>query len=191
MPHEAVIFADPEVWTLVPESIDEAGAWLDQQLAKVPANLREQTAKAAVLALGHRVDSDVSIALFLSLPADHLLGMLGIVVMDDVPAPSSAADAGDIAHALLPSPWPPAVIAVTVGSARGWRATVLDPENASGDGVVSVPQTVSTVYVLDVGGRCVVAAMSPLAPLAAASAQMLAERALATLDVVEVGADGR
>lgn len=189
MPHEAVIQADPEVWTLVPASIDDAVAWLETQVAKVPAHLQPQTADAARLALGHRIDSEVSIGLFLSLPADHLLGMLGIVVLDDVPAPSTAADAGDIAASLLPSPWPAEVIAITLGSTRGWRATVLDPENASGDEAVSVPQTVSTVYVLDVGGRCAVAAMSPLAPLAAVSAQILAERALATLDVVEVRAD--
>lgn len=189
MPHEAVIQADPEVWTLVPASIDDAVAWLETQVAKVPAHLKPQTAEAARLALGHRIDSEVSIGLFLSLPADHLLGILGIVVLDDVPAPSTAADAGDIAASLLPSPWPAEVIAITLGSTRGWRATVLDPENASGDEAVSVPQTVSTVYVLDVGGRCAVAAMSPLAPLAAVSAQILAERALATLDVVEVRAD--
>ncbi len=191
MPHEVVIAADPDIWSLVPASLDDAGVWFAEQVSKAPEPLRGHTAQAARLALGHRIDSDVSIGLFLSLPADSLLGMLGIVILDDVPAPTSAAGAAGIADALLPSPWPAQVIEVELGASRGWRATVLDPEQAREESTVVIAQTVSTVYVLEVRGRCAVAAMSPLTPLAAASAQMLAERALMTLDVVEVAADAR
>ncbi|MGA7147324.1 MAG: hypothetical protein WBX17_02410, partial [Microbacterium sp.] len=93
--------------------------------------------------------------------------------------------AKQIAEALLPSPWPAEVIAVELGHARGWRASVLDPEGATGDAAVAEPQTVSTAYILDVRGRCAVAALTPLIPLAATAAQVLAERALTTLDVKE------
>ncbi len=184
MPREIVIEADPGVWTLVPDA-DDAESWVAQQAAQAPEGMRDRVSEAARLAAVHRAGSELSLALFLSVPRDELLGMLGIVVLDDVPAPDDAAAAAEVAEALLPSPWPADIVPIELGRARGWRATVLDPEAAAGDEAVALPQTVSTAYVLELGGRCAVAALTPLTPLAATAAQVLAEQALTTLDVAE------
>jgi len=62
---------------------------------------------------------------------------------------------------------------------------MMDEQGADGDDLVALPQTVSTVYVADVRGRCVVAALSSLTPLAAAVVHGLAEQVVATFDVAE------
>lgn len=185
MPREVEIHADPDVWALVPSSIDDAPAWVGQQAARGPEGVGERIADAARLALMTATGGELSVGLFLCVPEAELYGLLGIVVLDDVPAPDGADGAREVAETLLPSPWPAEVIAVELGHARGWRVSVLDPEGATGDDSVATPQTVSTAYVLDVRGRCAVAALTPLIPLAAAAAQVLAERALMTLDVKE------
>jgi hypothetical protein len=185
VPREVEIHADPDVWALVPSSIDDALAWIERQVARGPEAARERIADAARLALMTAAGGELSAGLFLCVPEAELYGLLGIVVLDDVPAPDGAEGARGIAEALLPSPWPAEVIAVELGQSRGWRASVLDPEGATGDAVVAVPQTASTAYILDVRGRCAVAALTPLIPLAATAAQVLAERALMTLDVKE------
>ena len=190
MGREVVIRADPEVWTPVPSSVDDAAAWVDAQVARAPEATRDRVADAARLAVLNRLASELSVALFLSVAEAELFGMLGIVVLDDVPAPGDATGAAGIAESLLPSPWPAEIVAVELGHARGWRTTVLDPEGAAGDESVSLPQTVSTAYILDIRGRCAVAALTPLIPLAAATAQVLAERALVTLDVEDGASDG-
>lgn len=186
MPREIVIQADPDAWTLVPAS-DDAREWAQQQAARAPERVRDRVAEAARLAAVHRAGSGLGLALFLSVPQDDLFGMLGIVVLDDVPAPADAPGAAEVVEALLPSPWPAEIVPVALGRARGWRGTVLDPEEAAGDAAVALPRTVSTAYVLELHGRCAVAALTPLTPLAAAASQVLAERALTTLDIVDGG----
>ncbi|WP_127818672.1 hypothetical protein [Microbacterium sp. CPCC 204701] len=186
MPREIVIQADPDAWTLVPAS-DDPREWVEQQAARAPEGARDRVAEAARLAAAHRSGSGLGLALFLSVPQDELFGMLGIVVLDDVPAPEDASGAAEVVEALLPSPWPAEILAIALGHTRGWRGTVLDPDEAAGDSAVALPRTVSTAYVLELRGRCAVAALTPLTPLAAAAAQVLAERALTTLDVVDAG----
>lgn len=188
MTAELVIRADPAVWTPVPAEPD-AAAWYERQLAAAPETARDAVAAASLLALQARLDSDLTMVLLLCDTEAEIYTMLGIAALADVPAPDSAAGAAGVAEALLPSPWPAEVVEIDLGVGTGWRATVLDPEGADGDDQVTVPQTVSTAYVLDVRGRCVVAALSPLPPLAAAAAQVLAQRALATLDVEGENAD--
>ncbi|MCT9819715.1 hypothetical protein N3K63_05370 [Microbacterium sp. W1N] len=171
--------ADPAVWQVVPADAD--AAWIDRQVQRAAEHARPAVADAAALAVLHRRAGDLSLALFLSLPEAGMFGMLGIAGVD-VPAPSDVETAGEVAAALLPSPWPAEGLAVEIGAARGWRFTVLDGGPDGSSEPVVVAQTVSTAYVLDLQGRCVVAALTPMAPLAATVAQALAERALSTLE---------
>lgn len=172
--------ADPAVWSRVPDSVDEAEAWVATQIDRVPPALGRRVEDAARLALHARIGSELTLALLLTVPESEIFGMLGILGLQDAPAPATAEGAREVAEALVPSPWAPEVIPVELGAARGWRITVLDPTTTDVE-AVGLPQTVSTVYVLDLADRCVVAALTPLVPVAAASAQMMAERALVTL----------
>ncbi|MGR6741013.1 MULTISPECIES: hypothetical protein [Microbacterium] len=173
--------ADPSIWSRVPDTIADADAWIAARLEGVPADSAQRVEDAARLALYARLGSELSVALLLSVPASGIFGMLGVLGLGDAPAPSTAAGAKEIAEALVPSPWGAELATVSWGVVRGWRATVLDP--VVGDDSVVVAQTISTVYVLDLEGRCVVAALTPLVPLAAAAAHVLAERVLSTLSL--------
>lgn len=181
---EIVLRADPAIWSPVPHAHAEINNWIAARVASAPADTARHVEDAARLALYATLGSELSLALLLTVPSSGIYGMLGVLGVAGAPAPSNAEEARDVAEALLPSPWGAEMLAVDLGTARGWRATVLDPVQRDDDGV-ALPQTVSTAYVLDVDGRCVVAALSPLAPLAAAAAQVLAQRALSTIDVSE------
>ncbi|MFV0405564.1 MAG: hypothetical protein ACK5LN_01870 [Propioniciclava sp.] len=181
---ELALAPNPVVWQVVP-GMDEAAAWYEQQIAAAPQAAREQVAAAAGLALHARFDTDLSQVLLLCDPAAELYAMLGIAALDGVPAPDTAAGAVGIAESLVPSPWPAEALQFDLAGVRGWRVTILDDQNPDQEEQVAVPQAVSTVYVASVGGRCVVAALSSLTPLAAAVAQVLAEQVVATFDVVE------
>lgn len=179
---ELVLRPDPAVWQTVP-GMPEVAAWYQQQIESAPEPAREAVATASALALRARVDSDLSAVLLLCDPDAELYAMLGIAALDGVPAPSDAGGAIGIAEALSPSPWPAQALPFDLDGVTGWRVTLLDEEGADGDEHVALPQTVSTVYVADVRGRCVVAALSPLTPLAAAIAQGLVEQVVSTFDV--------
>lgn len=174
--------ADPEIWQTVP-GVDEAAAWYERQVASAPENAREAVATASALAMGARVDTALSAVLLLCDPSAELYAMLGIAALDGVPAPATGQGAVGIAEALVPSPWPGEALPLDFGGVAGWRVTLFDEQGAVGDTEVALPQTVSTVYVADVRGRCVVAALSSLTPLAAAAVQGLAEQVVATFDV--------
>lgn len=186
---ELVLRPDPGVWQVVPEATDVA-AWYERQVETAPADAREAVATASALALRARVDSDLSAVLLLCDPAAELYAMLGVVALDGVPAPSTGEGAISVAEALVPSPWPGQALPFDFGGVTGWRVTLLDEEGVGGDDQVALPQTVSTVYVAAVRGRCVVAALSPLQPLVAAVAQPLVEQVVATFDVEDGDARG-
>jgi hypothetical protein len=177
---------DPEVWQIVPGP-DEGAAWYERQLLEAPEAAREAVATASALALGARVDTELSAVLLLCDPAAELYAMLGIAALDGVPAPATGDGAVGIAEALVPSPWPGEALAFDFEGVSGWRVTLLDEQGAIGDDAVALPQTVSTVYVVEVRGRCVVAALSSLTPLAAAVVQNLAEQVVVTFDIDEQG----
>ncbi|MBO9627280.1 MAG: hypothetical protein J7484_13025 [Microbacterium sp.] len=174
--------ADPDVWQVVP-GMPELPAWYERQVDAAPEDARDAVVTASALALSARVDADLTAVLLLCDPAADLYAMLGVVALDGVPAPDSAAGAIGIAEALAPSPWPGEALAFDLDGVSGWRVTLLDEAAAGADESVALPQTVTTVYVADVRGRCVVAALSPLTPLAAAVVQVLAERVILTFDV--------
>lgn len=181
---ELTMQPDPAVWQIVP-GIDEVAAWYEHQVATAPEAAREAVATASALALGARVDTDLSAVLLLCDPDAELYAMLGIAALDGVPAPATGEGAVGIAEALVPSPWPGEALPFDLDGVSGWRVTLLDEQGAIGDDAVALPQTVSTVYVLDVHGRCVVAALSSLTPLAAAVVQSLAEQVVVTFDIAE------
>ncbi|MCK2034611.1 hypothetical protein KZC51_00555 [Microbacterium sp. SSW1-49] len=181
---ELTMRADPDIWQTVPGP-DEVAAWYERQVATAPEAAREAVATASALAIGARVDTDLSAVLLLCDPAAELYAMLGIAALDGVPAPASGEGAVGIAEALVPSPWPGESLSFDLDGVAGWRVTLLDEQGSLGDETIALPQTVSTVYVAEVRGRCVVAALSSLTPLAAAVAQGLAEQVVATFDVAE------
>ncbi|REJ07201.1 hypothetical protein DY023_04180 [Microbacterium bovistercoris] len=123
--------------------------------------------------------------LLLAEPVADVYAMLGIAALDDAPVPLTAAGAVTVAERLVPSPWSADAVPVDLGAVSGWRVTLLDPEAAGGDEQVAIPRTVSTVYVVGVHGRLVVAALTSLPPLAAAVVQVHADNVVATFDVEE------
>lgn len=173
---------DPEVWQEVPP-LAEAADWYGRRVALAPEAARDSVATASALAIRARTRTELSTVLLLCDPAAELYAMLGIAALDGVPAPSTAAGAVGIAETLVPSTWPGQAVPFDLDGVAGWRITLLDEDAVGGDEQVALPQTVSTVYVTDVRGRCVVASLSSLPPLAAAVAQTLVEQVVSTFDI--------
>ncbi len=181
---ELLMAPNPAVWQVVP-GLSDAAAWYERQIAAAPEAAREAVAGASALALRARVDTELSQVLLLCDPPAELYAMLGIAALDGVPAPETGAGAVGVAESLVASPWPAEALPFDLDGVRGWRVTILDEQDAGGDDQVALPQTVSSVYVMSVDGRCVVATLSSLPPLAAAVVQVLAEQVIVTFGVEE------
>lgn len=188
MSAELDIRPDPTQWSLVPEPA-AAEAWAQARLAARPAQQHERLVDALVLALRTRVESDATFVLLLDTADSTVLATLTILASGDIPAASGADEAIRIAAALAPSPWEAGTIDLRLGEHSGWRVTTFDgpAEGAEsvGDGAqaATVISTVTTTYVLEVGGCAVIALLSPLQAEAAFVAQHHAEQALSTLEV--------
>lgn len=178
---ELALRPNPDIWTVLPGASD-AAAWYEAHVAAAPDAARDAVAAAAALAVRARVGGEFSEVLLLSDPGAALYAMLGVLALD-VAAPSNAAEALQVAGAFAPSSWQGEAVPFELGSANGWRVTSLDDETSMGDDSVRLPQTVSTVYVAELSGRCVIAVLSSLTPVVAAVVQRLAEQAVATFEV--------
>ncbi|WP_405373986.1 MULTISPECIES: hypothetical protein [unclassified Microbacterium] len=170
---------DDTVWSEVPES-EQLDPWLRAQVDAAPADRRSRIVDAGLLAARTRLESDASIVLFLNISHGVVLSALAVYAWDDVPAAEDADSAAAIAVGAVPTPWDVDTHDVQLGPWQGWRVTILDDANGAGPAVTAT--TAWTVYILDIGGRCVVAVLAPLPPEAAVLAQHHSERALATLE---------
>jgi len=171
---------DATVWSEVPEP-EGLDRWLRSHVEAAPVARRARVVDAGLLAARTRLESDPSVVLFLNIANGVVLSALAVYAWDDVPAADSADAAAAIARGAVPTTWDVDTHDVELGPWRGWRATVFD--DATDSAPAAIVKAAWTVYVLDVGGRCVVAVLAPLPPEAAMLAHRHSEQALATLDV--------
>lgn len=177
---------DPALWAEVP-AVDAVDLWVEAIVRTAPEPVRARVADAAMLAVRMRYESDASAVLLLNAIESSVLSALALFAYDDVAPARDELEAVRAASAMVPSSFESSALPFESGNIRGWRVTVLDEspgdEDAAGRDAVTVLRSAWTVYVMDVSGRCVVALLAPLPPVAAALGQYFAEQVVATLEV--------
>lgn len=179
---ELTVAPDPSLWSLVPHR-DDAVAWAEGLLANRTPEQRDEIIVAAELALCTREAADDGITLLLCEPVSHLFATLTILVTD-VAALTTSAEAEQLALTITATGWAPATTAFDLADQPGWRVSVLmDEDGQSSNEQATILTQVRTSYIFALHGRLAIAQLPPLSPDAAAFAMALSEQVLPTIEV--------